>query len=821
MSRNRGNVVRSFAVGLLMASLVLAAESSPGQTASPSGKVEPARVVVDAKSGEAALSNGLVRVRFHPAAPGKFGLFPRGYTGYTLDIKQAGAWTPMATAKYFTSYVYRSAWGRDWLHYVIPKKVEVRNAPAEAAIVFSESQVDLDGVTWSFTFAFTLRPDRPVVEVNYSASPSARRELLLFWGPRLSVGEGTFGKAKDEALFPGLEYLGKEERSSANPAIAPDARMFFTPHPRKVTIPLMAVVHQGRMAGLMWDWRPSPDEGAGPTPLFASPNWLEGKDNHLLGVFAPGIPNYVPENGLRAHTPMPVEAGKQVSIQARMFACQAAHAVDAVDLYLAEHGGVPAPAAPPMDRAAALELLVRGATSTSWDAPKKGWRRLFGMDTCALTTSIVDLYESATLVSDPKLAQQARRAADEALSVQEGRTLDLALRVGGLPRVLDALEKTAAERMRSQQPDGSWIYTESELAEGGLAGLYAPPDPKVIAPTGTKSQGITASRLADLMDYVLVSGDEVALKAAMRGLADLDRYAIPYAIYNDECPPSPSLHGSYLGLRCYLAAYRLTGEKRFLERAVYWAKTGLPFVYLWSAGPQPVGSGCINGVKRLYPKGEALFQNPRRDPMLYGALYGYGSSQYMHHWYGLLVQWIGLVYAQDITELARYDSTLPWKRIAEGIVTSCLWQTADRAPYTGYWPDAFSVETWVPSGPWMSPEALLDTFLPCMCGRRLAADTVVLRAGTQRAHLTSVATIGQPTFAGNSVRFTLDAPGWPCCRAVVAPVREPSVVVDGRKLAKTDDLEKAEEAFAAFPHGLVLLKLRQTGQARVVEVSGF
>ena len=33
---------------------------------------------------------------------------------------------------------------------------------------------------------------------------------MLTWGPRLCAGDGTFGEAKDEALFPGLEYLRPE-----------------------------------------------------------------------------------------------------------------------------------------------------------------------------------------------------------------------------------------------------------------------------------------------------------------------------------------------------------------------------------------------------------------------------------------------------------------------------------------------------------------------------------------------------------------------------------------------------------------------------------
>jgi hypothetical protein len=533
----------------------------------------------------------------------------------------------------------------------------------------------------------------------------------------------------------------------------------------------------------------------------------------------PSIPKYVGENGLRAHTPAIVEPGKAVTLRAQLFVAEASHALDAVALYLAERGGPPAPAATPMDRQAALELLVQGATRDSWDATKKGWRRLVGSEPNAPPSVIVSLLEAASLVKDASLAERAKQAAMDALAAQPARSMELAMRVGGLPRVLDALEKSAAERIRSQQPDGSWTYTESEVAEGGLSSLHAPPENKVIAPSGTKNQGITASRLADLWEYVLVTGEEAALKAALRGLEDLDRYTIPFTIYNDECPPSPSLHGSYLALRCYLAAYRVTGEKRYLDRAVYWAKTGLPFLYHWSLGPQKVKSASIyDGPKIRFVTGDTLYHDARRAPMLYGSLYGYGSSQFMHHWYGLLVQWIGLVYAQDITVLAEHDSSLPWKRVAEGIVTSCLWQASDVRPQAGYWPDAFNLETWVPSGPWISPEALLEAVLPCLFGKRLAAQTLVLHDGPRRCHITSSALIGAASFSGKVVRFTLSKPGWQACRAVVAPFRQPTITVDGAAFVRTDNLEKTEEGWTIFPKQSLLIKVRQTNRPRMIEI---
>jgi len=774
-------------------------------------------VIQEADGSQVVLSNGRVRVRFQAGKP-RFGIFPQGYTGYTLDLRQGEEWVPLATAPYFSAYVYRSGWGRDWLHYVIPEAVEFHQAEGSATVVFSAHQTDLDRVGWHFTFTFTLRPGKPTVEVRYTAQPEAPRELLLFWGPRLHVGEGSFGGAKEEALFPGLEYLGAGERSSANRALAPDARMGFVPHPAKITLPLMGVVHQGRMVGLMWDplqqWN---GVDSRPSALFASPNWIEGQDNHLLGLFLPSVPDYVAENGLRAHTPARLGAGQAVSLTAQLFAAPAEHAVDAVDLYLAERGGLPAVPLP--DPAAALERLVQALTTTAWEDAAKGWPAEYGGVAGPQPAVMVGLGEAAAVLTDAALAQRARERVQEALSAQPGRTLPLALRVGGLDAALRWEQGQAMDRLRRQQPDGSWTYAPTERGEAGLRSLMAPPQPGVIAAEGERNQGITAGHLAPLWEYVLIFGDPSALEAALRGLKDLERYAIPYVYGQDECPPSPSLHGSLLALRCYLLAYRITGERSYLDRAVYWARTGLPFLYLWSLPARPVERGQIHTAERLVLRGDQLYRDPRREAMLYGSLYGYGSSQFMHPWFGILVQWIGLAYARELYALSEFDRSQPWPRIVEGLIRNALEQTYDQPPYAGYLPDAFNLETWQPSGPALSPRVLLETLLTCVYGRGCGASTVVLRQGKARCHLTSAAEIGEPEWSGDTLRFTLEDPAWPHCRAVLSGhAGEWAVTVDGQPLPRADDLEEREECWSPGPQELLLIKVRQQDHPRRIEV---
>jgi hypothetical protein len=391
------------------------------------------------KPSDLVLSNDNVRLRFHRAVPGQFGVFPQGFAGCTLDLNTRTGWVAMAHAPYFTAFSYRSGWGRDWLHYVIPATGEIKEGKGETRAMFKGLRWDLDAMKWDFTFEFSLKPGANWIDATYAAKPERQDKLMLLWGPRLYAGDGTFGDAKDEALFAGLEYLGPGERSSANPAQAPDAQMWFAPTPAKMTIPLMCIVKDGRMVGLTWNpmqkWL---GEETCPSAVFASPNWIDSKTNHLLGLFVPNIPKFAAENSFRAHTPAIIEAGQAVTISCRIFAALGRHVTDAVDLYLKATGGLPPPARPPMDYDAALEMFVKALTDQLSDGKTNGWPGNYWADgnkSPWLQTSLL-LNEAGSLLKKQELAKQAAELGKAIIASRSERPLALALRMGGLAGVL-------------------------------------------------------------------------------------------------------------------------------------------------------------------------------------------------------------------------------------------------------------------------------------------------------------------------------------------------------------------------------------------------
>ena len=68
----------------------------------------------------------------------------------------------------------------------------------------------------------------------------------------LFPGLGTFGERKTQGLFAGLEYL-EDEPSSSEADITTAEHIRRAPDPVKVTFPLMAIAHEGRYVGLVWE----------------------------------------------------------------------------------------------------------------------------------------------------------------------------------------------------------------------------------------------------------------------------------------------------------------------------------------------------------------------------------------------------------------------------------------------------------------------------------------------------------------------------------------------------------------------------------------
>jgi len=146
-------------------------------------------------------------------------------------------------------------------------------------------------------------------------------------------------------------------------------------------------------------------------------------------------------------------------------------------------------------------------------------------------------------------------------------------------------------------------------------------------------------------------------------------------------------------VEAYRLAFELTGNRQHLHQAMEWAWTGIPFIYLRNPAGGPVGE--------------------------YATIAVLGATHYEAPvWIGLPVQWCGLVYADAIARLARYDPSGPWNQIASGITLSAMRQVYPKGTARqGLLPDSFSLRSQIRNPADINPGTLQPLAM------RLLADT--------------------------------------------------------------------------------------------------
>lgn len=142
------------------------------------------------------------------------------------------------------------------------------------------------------TVRVTLDEGSPALRLDYGFRTAQNVYASYIKGPWLRVGEGSFGADKHDAIFPGVEWNMAREWSSGQDWFKDPWALKAIPHPNKVSIPLMAVSHSGWAIGLAYEpearatrWFNYREQRQ--QPVFASPNFIERLDDHLMGLRLP------------------------------------------------------------------------------------------------------------------------------------------------------------------------------------------------------------------------------------------------------------------------------------------------------------------------------------------------------------------------------------------------------------------------------------------------------------------------------------------------------------------------------------------------------
>jgi hypothetical protein len=426
------------------------------------------------------------------------------------------------------------------------------------------------------------------------------------------------------ALFPGLEFLEGDERSSsdrdARGALADRRR----PERWKITVPLMAYEVEGTLVALLWQGAAQPFFEAGPKNLMS---------------LAPGTGILIAEDGATIY--------------------------DAVPRWM-EAFGVPEPEKWPRTMEEELLLCKAGFQSVAAEHGKhrhcagKEWPASYAPGFGVLRHLLgekVDWNDFPDLL-DTSNCHILRWEAPFYAGELEG--------VRRLP--------SRVRPMVQLRTDGEWGFHPTEDSQ------------RELGEAGEKVLGTSAYPALAFAKAARMTGDEELEFMALETLRHLRRYKVPRGGQSWECPlHEPDLLAAAFAVGAYVEAYKLSREAEYLKEAIRWAKAGLPFLFLWSL--------------------------PGRAGMLYGSVPVFGTTHFTHPWFGVPVQWNGLVYAYYLRKLAPLDRTFPWTRIADGITASAVHQQYADGPSKGCYPDGFYDQCSRRAPPDLNPEDLVVNIL--------------------------------------------------------------------------------------------------------------
>ena len=582
-----------------------------------------------------------------------------------------------------TKTVYESAAGRhEW-----PLIRETIDEAGERKIVISES-LDNGGRTIKQSLELTSVPEESLLRFTCTLTASGGEfEVYDFSGPCIAFGDRSFGTDHGYALFPGLEYLSPQDHSSSTLDAANPIAQRSAPDPLKITIPLMAVSHEQDVACMFWDPHQEWQSGQRmPGARFNVPPEENMDEYSSMSLYAPPPPEWRPENAHLAAKPILVTPETPLTLSGTIWLGNAESldkdrsseplegelVFSALKKYF-ESVGLPEPMRPPRDFETEKKLSREAWLDTIWVPEKKGWRHCVGENWApapAPGMATLLLFDKLT-TSDPEIRIQLEDRVNEAMRAAVENQGPGYLSSGANCHIMqgeypfyggyvqEALEQWMAQGLnviRQQRDDGTWGWTPGDN-----------PRRQNLGTPGQANSGTCAGPTRFLLRLGRVLGDGRFIEAGLKGLGAMERFRVPRGAQGWECPlHAPDILASAHALRANVEAYHATGDEKYLRQAKYWAYSGLPFIYVWNIDSIP--------------------------SMRYNTIPIFGATFYTHSWFGRPVVWCGLVYAHALQQLARFDNSFDWERIAKGVTVSAMWQQYEMDhPSKGCYPDSFDL----------------------------------------------------------------------------------------------------------------------------------
>jgi len=540
---------------------------------------------------------------------------------------------------------------------------------------------DPDGGGWIINERFTPLGLGSAIDFRIGFTADRDREVAYLPMLQIFPGAGSFGSVKGQALLPGLEYLENEPSSSEADIIGPASRR-QVPDNLKLTMPLMALQHDGRFLAITWE--PQTNFCA----LFDSPDRIFGSGGHVMGILYPGSDGKNRTEGSLIPTVTErLPANQSVVLFGMIVGGRGDSVVPALLHYVGTHplpmGGFRLSQGEYLSTTAGAWLDSKIREGSLFHHAIAGGN--FPVQPAADAGVWIDLL--ADRVDKPELKARLHAVSQESLrAVRPGDYNAAAVGHVRFP-VAALMYGHVDEAIAHARQQGRSLL---EKFDANLAVKYHPVAGKVDygkTHFSDEANGVTSRVVVDLLEAAAFCGDDELLEAALKRLSAMDKFSngVPRGAQTWECPlHTPDILASAQMTRAYTLGYELTGNTNWLSNARYWAWTGVPFVYLLNPANQPVG--------------------------LYSTIAVFGATNWKQPiWLGLPVQWCGLVYADALYRLAHCaPGGGPWLQLAEGITRSGIqqsWPTSD-TDLQGLLPDSFNLRTQHRNGPAINPATL-------------------------------------------------------------------------------------------------------------------
>ena len=604
-----------------------------------------------------------------------------GFEYYILFVAKGSNYQRVATSPVISEVTYLDASQNRQTFQLVPTGYQLAGNMDGSIIRLSGTNTDSDGVKWDYEMQWTLTEDANRVKTEYRLQTDGDRALLAFHGPMLYAGCGRNPEKKTAALFPGLEFLENEERSSSTRDAASPLNNRLVPHPYKITVPVMAVEIQKSVVGIIWNPLDTWDgENQMLSAIFASPNWHQHQKDHAFGLFLPTVPEWVHENETEAATPYPLIPSRAISIKSEIIIHGNASILDAV-AHWTDAYGTPEPLEPPRSDEEELLLSRHGFMHSTWDENTRKSRHCVDWTPHNEPGFGTLLWYDYLATKDEQVKERALEIAKNTIteSGKEGLAArgschilrwEFPFYIGNIDTALTYMDEETQQRIATQKSDGSWRWHPTDAKTASLG------------KSGEAVLGTCAESALLLLKHARITGSKTSQEAGVKALEFMKQFSLPRGAQMWECPMyQPDVLAAAHAIGAYVEAYELTTKKEYLKRATYWAETALPFLYHWHL--------------------------PDRPGMRFASIPVFGTTFYTHPWFGVPVQWNGLVLAYYLQHLNQHTKDERWAQIAEGITVSAMYQQWEDGELKGTYPDGFYGFCTEGRGPHLNPEDIM------------------------------------------------------------------------------------------------------------------